>query len=124
PIASGGVLPDNQKQRSPVMHCICRRIAVVAMICGIVPLAHAQKQVRTQDRGMQVTTKSAKARALFQDAMLKEETLHLEAALASFRKATQADPNCALAHMFLSYFSTDPTEQVAERDKALATRKF
>jgi tetratricopeptide (TPR) repeat protein len=106
------------------MRRACRRIAVVAMIFGMVPLAHAQKPVRAQERGMQITTKSAKARALFQDAMHKEETLHLQAALESFRNATQADPNCAVMHMFLSYFSPDPAEQVAERDKALATRKF
>ena len=50
------------------------------------------------------------------------ETLHWEAALSKWREAAQADPNFALAHAFLADLSRDPIEQVAERDKAIATR--
>src|SRR5262252_11048678 len=73
---------------------------------------------------MGMSSKSPKARAAFEDGLAKVETLHVQAGLASWRKATQEDPNFALAHILLAYFSPDPTEQVAEREKALATRKL
>ncbi len=72
---------------------------------------------------MQVTTHSPKARAFFDEGMAKMETLHWDAALQSWRKATQADPQFALAHIFLTMLSRDPLEQVAERDKAFASRE-
>ena len=72
---------------------------------------------------LQITTHSAKARALFADGMAKMETLHWDAALQSWRKATQADPQFALAHIFLTMLSRDPLEQFAERDKAFASKQ-
>jgi tetratricopeptide (TPR) repeat protein len=74
--------------------------------------------------GMEMTTKSAKARAFFKDGLAKMETLHIDEGLQSWRNAAKADPNFALAHIFLAYFAQDPTEQVVERDKALATRRL
>jgi tetratricopeptide (TPR) repeat protein len=74
--------------------------------------------------GMQISTKSPSARASFEQGLAKMETLHIEAGLQNWRNATQIDPNFALAHIFLAYFAQDPTEQMAEREKALATRKF
>jgi len=74
--------------------------------------------------GMEMSTKSAPARALFEQGLAKMETLHIEAGLENWRKATKADPNFALAHIFLAYFAQDPTEQVAERNKALAVRQM
>ncbi|HET9182674.1 MAG TPA: hypothetical protein VFP59_11115 [Candidatus Angelobacter sp.] len=73
---------------------------------------------------IQITTNSSRARALFEGGLAKMETLHWEPALADWREAAQADPNFALAHAFLAMLSRDPVEQVAERDKAMATRKF
>jgi tetratricopeptide (TPR) repeat protein len=70
---------------------------------------------------MQVTTRSAKARALFAEGMAKMETLHWDAALQSWRKAAQSDPQFALAHIFLTMLSRDPLEQFAEREKAFAS---
>jgi tetratricopeptide (TPR) repeat protein len=72
---------------------------------------------------MQVTTHSAKARAFFDEGMAKMETLHWDAALQSWRKAAQADPQFALAHIFLTMLSRDPLEQFAERDKAFASKQ-
>lgn len=71
---------------------------------------------------MRMTTHSAKARAAFEEGLSKMETLHIQAGLQSWREAAQADPHFALAHIFLCYFAQDPTEQVAEREKALASR--
>jgi tetratricopeptide (TPR) repeat protein len=72
--------------------------------------------------GMHITTKSPQAHAFFEKAMHKMEMLHTEDGLANFRSAVQADPQFALGHIFLTLFSQDPTEQVTEREKALATR--
>lgn len=73
---------------------------------------------------MQVSTSSAEARSHFELGMAKMETLHWEPALQEWRLAAQADPQFALAHIFLTMLSRDPAEQVAEREKAEAARKF
>ena len=72
--------------------------------------------------GMHISTKSPQAHAYFEKAMAKMEMLHTADGLENFRNAVQADPQFALGHIFLTFFSQDPTEQVAEREKALATR--
>src|ERR1041385_4448621 len=72
--------------------------------------------------GMHISTKSPQAHVLFEKGIQKMEMLHTQDGLDSFRKAVQADPQFALGHIFLTFFSQDPTEQVAEREKALATR--
>jgi tetratricopeptide (TPR) repeat protein len=72
--------------------------------------------------GMHISTKSPQAHVFFEKAMHKIEMLHTEDGLANFRSAVQADPQFALGHIFLTLFSQDPTEQVKEREKALATR--
>jgi tetratricopeptide (TPR) repeat protein len=72
--------------------------------------------------GMHISTKSPQAHAFFEKAMHKMEMLHTQDGLDNFRSAVQADPQFALGHIFLTFFSQDPTEQVTEREKALATR--
>ncbi len=72
---------------------------------------------------MEITTHSPKARALFLKGLAKMETLHVQEGLQSWRDATREDTGFALAHIYLCNFAQDPTEQVAEREKALATRK-
>src|SRR5215471_12996083 len=91
---------------------------------AVLTLAVASAGAQPVRNALGMTTKSPKARAAFEDGLAKVETLHVQAGLASWRKATQEDPNFALAHIVLAYFSPDPTEQVAEREKALATRKL
>lgn len=74
---------------------------------------------------MQITTKSPRARALFEEGLKKMELLHLQAAgVESMRQAVQADPHFALGHIFITFFSQDPVEQVVQREKALATRQY
>ena len=72
--------------------------------------------------GMHISTKSPQAHIFFEKAMAKMEMLHTEDGLENFRNAVQADPQFALGHIMLTFFSQDPSEQVAEREKALATR--
>src|SRR5690348_14000681 len=74
--------------------------------------------------GMQMSTKSPEAHRYFEQGMAKMEMLHIQDGLNNFRKAVAADPQFALGHIILNFFSQDPTEQVAEREKALATRQF
>lgn len=73
---------------------------------------------------MEITTKSPQARTAFNDGIAKMETLHWEPALESWRASAKADPDFALAHALLAMLSRDPVEQVAERDRALAAKKF
>jgi tetratricopeptide (TPR) repeat protein len=84
-------------------------------------LASAGSQSARGSMGM--SSKSPKARAAFEDGLAKVETLHVRAGLESWRKAAHEDPNAALPHALLAYFSPDPIEQVAEREKALAAHK-
>jgi tetratricopeptide (TPR) repeat protein len=74
--------------------------------------------------GMQMSTKSPEAHRYFEQGMAKMEMLHIQDGLNNFRKSVAADPQFALGHIILNFFSQDPTEQVAERQKALATRQF
>jgi tetratricopeptide (TPR) repeat protein len=91
-------------------------LAAMLMAFGLQAIAH------DTPTGMHISTKSPQAHVLFEKAMHKMEMLHTEAGLDNFRSAVQADPQFALGHIFLTFFSQDPTEQVAEREKALATR--
>ena len=98
------------------MRSIKVSILALFMIFGLPAFAHDTVT------GMHISTKSPQAHAFFEKAMHKMEMLHTEDGLASFRSAVQADPQFALGHIFLTFFSQDPTEQVTEREKALATR--
>ena len=72
--------------------------------------------------GMHISTKSPQAHVLFEKGMAKMEMLHTQDALENFRNSVKADPQFALGHIVLMFFTQDPTEKVAELDKALATR--
>ncbi|HEY1528776.1 MAG TPA: tetratricopeptide repeat protein [Candidatus Angelobacter sp.] len=91
-------------------------LAAMLMAFGFHAIAH------DAPNGMHISTKSPQAHVFFEKAMHKMEMLHTADGLDNFRSAVQADPQFALGHIFLTFFSQDPTEQVAEREKALATR--
>src|SRR5215831_13778947 len=96
-----------------------RVLAVALLIFSALPLfAHSDP------RGTQITTKSPRAHKLFEQGLNKVALLHFQAGLADWREAAQTDPHFALAHIYLAFFSQDPAEQLAERDKALATRQY
>jgi tetratricopeptide (TPR) repeat protein len=94
------------------------------LVASALALPAAARTTPEPSKDLQITTKSAAARAHFEAGLAKYQTLHLQDAFSNWRKATQEDPNFALAHIYLSQFSQDPAEQVSERDKALASRKF
>lgn len=74
--------------------------------------------------GIQITTKSPQAHIYFERGLQKMSLLHFQTGLENWRKAVAADPHFAVAHIFLTFFSQDPSEQVAEREKALANRQY
>ena len=96
------------------------RILALVLALAIAVPAFAHHDVH----GIQITTKSARAHELFEQGLDKITLLHQQAGLELLRKSVKADPNFALAHIFIAFFSQDPAEQVAEREKAMATRKF
>jgi tetratricopeptide (TPR) repeat protein len=89
------------------------------LLCGVSPALNRPGSI-----GLEITTKSPQARAYFESGLAKWQTLYSEEGLANWRKAVKADPDFALAHIFLANFSTDPAEQIQERERALSTRKF
>src|SRR5512146_1297098 len=104
-----------------------RRFACILTIlfcCATALFAAAPKGNDEAARiGIQVTTRSAEARKLFEQGLGQCQTLHLREGFETWRKAAQADPHFALVHILLANFSPDPSERVAEREKALASRK-
>lgn len=92
-------------------------VCLLICVCLVAPcLAHHIKQ--SAAKNMPVTTSSPKARELFDRALTDYENLYLERANIGWRAAVQADPNFALAYVFIAYNSTDPAEANAAREKA------
>jgi tetratricopeptide (TPR) repeat protein len=91
-------------------------LAVFLVNFGLQALAH------DTPTGMHISTKSPQAHTFFEKGMQKLEMLHVQDGLENLRSSVQVDPQFALGHIFLTFFSQDPTEQVAEREKALAAR--
>jgi tetratricopeptide (TPR) repeat protein len=91
-----------------------------ALLLGLalaVPVqAHHIKQ--SEAKTMPATTSSPKARELFDRALTDYENLYLERANTGWRAAVAADPNFALAYVFIAYNSNDPAEANTAREKA------
>jgi tetratricopeptide (TPR) repeat protein len=70
-----------------------------------------------------LTTKSAEARRLVEEAMtLDLDQVEQAKAIEILQQAVKVDPNFAMAHEFLTQISLDPGEQVREQQQAFATR--
>ena len=111
---------------SITVRCFARALAFlfcVAACCTVLFAAAPSEKDEAVRLGIQVTTRSAKARELFEQGLAQCQTLHLREGFATWRKAAQADPHFALVHILLANFSPDPAERVVEREKALASRK-
>jgi tetratricopeptide (TPR) repeat protein len=65
-----------------------------------------------------VTTSSSQARTLYEAGIQAWEAVQIDSALKRWRTAINVDPHFALAHLFLSYCTTDPVEEQTERQKA------
>jgi Flp pilus assembly protein TadD len=91
-------------------------IATALFYFGLQAVAH------DTPTGMHISTKSPQAHVAFEKGMEKMEMLHIQDGLENFRNSVKADPQFALGHIILMFFTQDPTEKVSELDKALATR--
>jgi tetratricopeptide (TPR) repeat protein len=65
-----------------------------------------------------VTTPSAEARRLFLQGRESRENWHLTEALDAWRDAVKKDPKFALAHVYVSFYTPDPKEELAARTSA------
>src|SRR5579863_10532664 len=76
-----------------------------------------------QSTALPLTTKSPEARRLVEEALnLYLDKVEQERASEILRKAVQIDPDFAMGHELLVQISLDSAEQVAEQQKAFATR--
>src|SRR5580698_8023743 len=127
----GSTMRGNVKSRtaSPLM-------AVAILLAGFGITTHAQ----AQDNGavatvapattaapaqasdtVPVTTSSAIARQAYEMGMVqREDRLFVDEGLEFFRQSVKADPEFALAHAALAYFTTDPKEE--KQESALAVK--
>jgi tetratricopeptide (TPR) repeat protein len=99
------------------MRRIVSNVLVVIVSLIAISLPGVAKSNKAQ-KIIPVTTTSAQARDLFEKGMVDYENLHLDRATQDWRDAAKADPNFALAHAWIAFTSTDPSEADACRDKA------
>ena len=96
-----------------------RAYSICLLMCiSLTPLSLAHHVKQSAARTMPVTTSSPKARDLFDRALTDYENLYLERANIGWRAAVEADPNFAVAYVFIAYNSNDPAEASAAREKA------
>jgi tetratricopeptide (TPR) repeat protein len=69
-------------------------------------------------REVPLTTRSTEARELFLQGRAYRENWHLPEALQAWRSAALKDPNFAMAHLFVSFYTPDPQEEVKARAEA------
>jgi tetratricopeptide (TPR) repeat protein len=81
---------------------------------------HAHHVKKASTTTMQVTTSSAKARALYEKGMQDYENLYLERCNEDWRAAVKEDPNLAVAWAWIAFNSGNPEEVNAARTKAKA----
>jgi len=75
---------------------------------------------KSQEVAIPFSTQSTAAREALQRGMTEWENHRMAEAVNDYRKATQADSNFAVAHMFLSTLTPNPEEQSSELQKAVA----
>lgn len=83
----------------------------------------APSQTNPLIAALPLTTKSPEAKRLVEEALiLYLDRVEQEQSNEMLRKAVQIDPDFAMGHEFLAQISLDSAEQVAEQEKAFATR--
>jgi tetratricopeptide (TPR) repeat protein len=96
-------------------------IVIVVGVCFSAPItAHAHHLKQADTASLPVTTSSAEARALYQKGMQDYENLYLERCNDDWRAAVKADPNLAVAWVWIAFNSSNPMEMSAARERAKA----
>src|ERR1700733_9636994 len=108
---------------------VARIIAYVVfasfVLTGVASVAQqtAPSQTNPLTAVFPLTSKSPEARRLVEEALiLYLDRVEQEQSNEILRKAVQVDPDFAMGHEFLAQISLDSAEQVAEQEKAFATR--
>jgi tetratricopeptide (TPR) repeat protein len=84
--------------------------------------AAVAKPVEPAALSVPFTTGSAAARDALEHGVVKWENHRMAEAVDDYRKAAKADPNFAVAHLYLSTLTPNPEEQATELRKAVALR--
>jgi tetratricopeptide (TPR) repeat protein len=66
-----------------------------------------------------ITSRSREARALFADARVAGENLHLDTAMAKLSEAIELDPEFALAYLYRARFTNDPASLQRDLQRAV-----
>src|SRR5579859_1474508 len=92
--------------------------AILPMLVAISALAQASISPLSAASEVPITTPSAEARRLFLQGREYRENWHLAEALDAWRAAARKDPRFALAHVYVSFYTPDPQEELAARTSA------
>jgi tetratricopeptide (TPR) repeat protein len=98
-------------------------MVIAILLCGGAAVARAQESAPAANAAgtIPVTTQSALARDAYEMGLVqREDRLFVDEGLEFFRQAVKADPQFALGHAALGYFTTDPKE--AKQESALAAK--
>jgi tetratricopeptide (TPR) repeat protein len=98
-----------------------RTFCILLTVCfGLTLSSSAHHTKQAASKAMPVTTASSKARDLYERAMTDYENYYLERANIGWRAATVADPDFALAYLWLAFNSRNPVEVSSALAKAQA----
>jgi len=95
------------------------------LVTGVTSVAQqtAPSQTNPLTAALPLTTKSPEARRLVEEALtLYLDRVEQEQSIEILRKAVTIDPDFAMGHEVLAQISLDSAEQVAEQEKAFASR--
>src|SRR5947209_5352574 len=106
---------------------MCRVASILLTAClfaGVASAKVASSPAHRRSETLPVSTRSARARALFNQANTDFGNLHLAEALDGWRAAAKVDSRFAQAYVQIAFNSKDPAEQtrMLNRAKALAPR--
>ncbi len=98
------------------------RLALAAFLIFVSAIAssktlHFSDQTAVNKK-VPTTTSSPEARKLFLQGREARENWRLPEALDAWRAAVQKDPNFALAHVYVSFYTPDPKEELSARSAA------
>jgi Tfp pilus assembly protein PilF len=103
---------------------MCARCCGLILVCLSALSANAgverKQPPASQATNISITTSRPDARKLFESGMVEFENEHTNKALENWQTAIRKDPSFAVAHLFISEATSDPTEQKAERRRAKA----
>lgn len=98
-----------------IKHCLLNTFACSLLLTAASCLmAAAERQVVDPPKRMPFTTNSENARRAFLGGLENIENHQIQRAHNDFRNAVHADPDFALAHLFLSYDNGDRSEEITE----------